>query len=319
MQSRILEAVGALSNEVAVIKNAVHGVEGQLVGLKRGGAQTGLEVVKIRQLVEQGVGGSFSAPCPDPGDSEGEDNLALKAENARLEQLARELRAKVAYMEAYHAPDRGPEPDTGYATPMEAEGLRDKQQESLAKEVAARQTAAGVRPELAGGRFVSHPGGRGDSRAETGYGDEPSTWRERGLGQQHNRGVSSRAQKQSREPLNVSDAEADEEDPGRFYRDGGYPWPQVASISDVWKEWSFGLNNLPSLVQLEEERKLFPGTNWRKGPGRKRFFERKQVADYILSFAKEKNLTSPALAADVLGKRYSSPRKLIDEVARLKK
>jgi hypothetical protein len=82
----------------------------------------------------------------------------------------------------------------------------------------------------------------------------------------------------------------------------------VASIPVVWKEWSFGLNNLPSLVQLKDERKLFPGTNWRKGAGRKRFFKRKQVAEYAkLSFAKENNLTSPAHTADVLGKRYSSP------------
>jgi hypothetical protein len=103
-----------LSNEVAVIKDAVHSVEGQLVGLKRGAAQTGLEVMKIHQLIEQGLGGSFSASYPDPGDSqEVEDNLDLKAENARLEQPARELRANVAHMEAYyHAPDREQERDT---------------------------------------------------------------------------------------------------------------------------------------------------------------------------------------------------------------
>ncbi|GAQ80983.1 hypothetical protein KFL_000670400 [Klebsormidium nitens] len=121
--------------------------------------------------------------------------------------------------------------------------------QGVAARARAQQMAAGVRPEVQGGRFrFARSGGfGGEARSEgrNGGGKRPEEVNRAGEPSTSGRGEvergartgqrrpenrteeSGRQRAEATEPVTDGEGERNEEDPGRIYREGGYPWPQT--------------------------------------------------------------------------------------------
>ncbi|GAQ91588.1 hypothetical protein KFL_008130020 [Klebsormidium nitens] len=190
--SRILEVVGRLSAETASMKEAMHGVQSDMALLRRGTGEVGLQVVGLRHLVEQSVLGGRTATAGTDGVPAGAGGGPAEAGSAgeaeagaaaapgctterehRLEQEGWELRAQLAFYQAYYAPGSGgaAEPGEGAeaggpavggqrardGAPADS-GIAQRLADELRARARVRQAADAVRSEVQGGRYWHRPG-----------------------------------------------------------------------------------------------------------------------------------------------------------------